>query len=185
MKTLFIFTTVILLFAACSKSDSPLGNASYIQYRINGILIRYNGDYNSYATGSGEGAWVSKIIPSSGPGFPYINYGFIGLKPLNQSLRTDQTIGFNIVTDSLKVQTYIPTDSANHPIAFVKEYAAIYTTGVRPTDKIMINISRYSFGSIDGTFTGQFTETIDVNGVVTYNDGVITQGEFKNLKVMY
>jgi hypothetical protein len=48
-----------------------------------------------------------------------------------------------------------------------------------------MKVHRFSRGTVDDNFEGRLTYMNNEKGVMIYVDGVITEGEFKNLKALY
>ena len=180
MKPAYIIISVFLNVAGCRHEViAPVATGTFIKYKINTTDVQINGDHNDLAT-IGTGVFCAKQQASQALGIPTTRYVIQGESGPNR------LVSFVIISDSLQSsQSYYTSDSTNKGVSVVKHDADRYITNVRPTDRFQINITRYSEGSIDGTFSGTGAQVKTVNGVTTYKDGLITEGSFQKVKILY
>jgi hypothetical protein len=92
------------------------------------------------------------------------------------------------VPDSFRVQTYdfsIKTNSSYPAILFGRFNGLVRMFElVNPTDHFTCTISRYSNGTIDGTFSGVLTRMGYPQSVAGGQTAVITNGQFSNVPIL-
>lgn len=102
----------------------------------------------------------------------------------------DTLIGNSLysVPDSLQVQTYDFSTKTNssYPALDIVRYNGLVRQFeiVKATDHFTFTISRYSNGTIDGTFSGVLSGMGGVGSVAEGQTGVITNGQFSNVPVI-
>ena len=179
MKLLYIIIATIINVAGCRQEVIPPANTdTYIKYKVNGSDVILYGDHASLLR-SGSGVYGSKQEASQTAGFSKTRYVVLGQAGPNR------VVTFTIITDSLRAQSYLSADSASRGVSYVKQDENAYLTNIGVNDRFQINISRYSEGSIDGSFSGTGVNVKTVNGVTTYQQGVITEGLFQKVRINY
>jgi hypothetical protein len=180
MNRVYVLLAILLNVAGCSRDVvNPVTSDTFIKYKFNGAVVQFTGDINNLAA-TGIGVAAIKQAASPTQGIPKTRYIIQGQNGLNN------IISLVIITDSLMPsQSYNSSDSASWGPTFVKQDGNTYTTNVRPADKFQITISRYSEGSIDGSFSGIGAQVKTVNGVPNYTDGVVSEGTFQKVKIAY
>lgn len=180
MKKLFYFFIILGLHTSCKKTTDNNRNTSddaYIKYKVNGTQVEFKGDYLHYLS-TVNGIYVTK---TKFPTAPQSTYIFLGQSGPNNIIR------FQIETDSLQTRTYnvypTLTTGGGNPMIIVntKPYTAYTFDG---TQKITVNISRYSQGTTDGTFSGKLYWQ-SISTPVTYDSINVMEGEFKNAQIIY
>jgi hypothetical protein len=169
--SLFVLGIAILL-SACSTenptnpnptSASCIGPQPKFQYKVNGELRVIN------ATFDPRFGWKNEYL--SGSGDQTFNYlpRLISNSRINEISCFSQSILLHLRFSSIINGT--GTFTNNHPEEF--RDPSIYINGeINHT----VNISRYTNGTVDGTFTATVT-----NGTLTAN---ITEGQFSNIPVV-
>lgn len=162
MRKLVYWAASFLLLQACNKSTTSLPPG--IQFKIDGVQVQITGGVDSTnqdpVTGYYYGCYATKY---SGSTF----YTFIG-ENKNYSI----LLGVETQQGSLSTITY---SGGVVDVGFIINDT---TFGINHNgDEMSITISRYSNGTVDGTFSG----TISDRDSTQKN---ITQGQFSNLKVL-
>ncbi len=164
-----------LLLVSCSKEDSDPSPASdiYIRYKLNGNRMQFVG---------GPAFGVERtlgIVSSPSQIFPLKEFMITGANA-SQS----QIIGLQIFTDAIRTGTYI-YKYGDYPYLAATSGVQTDTSSYgihRPGDSIVFTITRFADEKIDGTFSGKLSSYKLAGGViVSYNDGYLTEGEFKNI----
>jgi hypothetical protein len=162
MRKLVYWAVSLLLLTACKKSTTSLPPG--IQYKINGVQVQLTGGLDSTnrdpVTGFYYGCYAMKY---SGSTF----YTFVG-ENKNYSI----LLGVETQQGSLSTITYsggaVDVGFTINDTAFgINHYG----------DGMSITISRYSNGTVDGTFSGTISDADSTQKN-------ITQGQFNNLKVL-
>lgn len=170
---------VCTVVSSCFKTDNrDLGvyntDDGYITYQVNNYPYEINGGYSSFSS-RGVGVYARKLLKTSS--IPTTRYVvFAQLSPRQQ-------INLIIVTDSLTTGSYKTSNSAG-ALSFIKIDTTQYSTN-RVEDVVTLNIIRSVNGRIEGTFTGKLSEPKSDNSVITYAEGIITNGVFKNVRIGY
>jgi hypothetical protein len=163
MKLLYAFGFSILFFISCKKSVSS--TPSSIQYKVNGALVQIVGGRDTSGrdiiTGANYGCFVMKLGGSS-------FYSVCGADKSHELL-----IGISTSNDSLLETTY---SGISLDLSFTINDTAygIINNG----DQMTLNISRYSNGTIDATFSGTVSDS-------HADKKTITEGRLNDLKVYY
>ncbi|MCW3119784.1 MAG: hypothetical protein JWM28_3866, partial [Chitinophagaceae bacterium] len=164
---------------SCSKDSdkepAPPPSGPYIKYTAGTSQFEFRGSFNDLITGK-PGVYVSKfpgLDPTGGNVTRYVLSG--------QPNPTDG-IRFEIEVDSLKTGSYSCYEKITlggaPKIGFSgKAYSTFKKDG---SEKLSVIISRYSNGTIDGTFSGTLY-SFDVIPIPIE----ITKGEFKNVEAVY
>lgn len=158
MRYLFI----LLLFACSPDRDLRQGEPE-ISFDLNGTHYSHTGE-----PGLAGGAWSTKIYPTSVSSGSYI---FVGMtNQINE-------IQFIVHTDSLKAINYT-----------LKQGFGILVNGVVNTtlnnDSLILNISSYRDGIVNGTFSGKITEAVSQTPLVT-RPATVTNGKIKDVRVRF
>jgi hypothetical protein len=164
MKLIYAFGVCVLIFISCKKSDSSVPSSPSIQYKLNGRQIRIVGGIDSSGrdmiTGAYYGCYAIKP-PVSGY---YTVYG--------SDKSTEAMIVIATQQDTLAETTY-----STGPVEIAINVSDT-SYGINNGDQITINITRYSNGTIDATFSGTVSDI--------YSDRkTITDGRLSNIKVYY
>ncbi len=175
-----ILPSIILAFTlvSCFKNthrdlgpdDYPNG---YIRYQVNGWQLEYSGGYDNI-TSAGIGVYCLKEKQSAT--VPSTRY------TVKAQLGAAKTINIVIVTDSLQVGSYTTGTTIASGITSATVDSNKYYNN-RPIDFLNVYISRFSEGTIDGTFSGRLSSAKTENGSNAYQDGLITNGFFQNVWV--
>lgn len=177
-KFIYFYLFLFICNVSCNKSNDTSANSTqsvYIKFKLNGAQYQFNGGYSS-VTSTGEGVYGLKILAST-----ILSKTIYEIQGQSGNNRV---INLVIVSDSLKSQSYnTPTISSNnfYP-SLVNIDGKLYGT-FQASDVISITINRYSVGTIDGNFSGNLSQSLS-NGTQFLN-GSITEGEFKNVKIIY
>ena len=163
MKKLTFLALCIFTLISCKKS--VLSTPSSIEYKVNGSLVQITGgrDYSSQSSvfGVDLGPYVYK---SYGSGY----YSITGLETTYGA-----SIAIGTGHDSLQTKTYT---GGTLSVNFVVNNVSYGIINIQ--DSILVNITRYSSGSIDGTFSGSFSHD-------SLNRISVTEGKLNNLKVYF
>jgi len=162
-KILFVLTTYFLF--ACSKNKStPIDPGDvYLTYKVDGVAVLYKG------TAAGQ-----------------FQEGVIGIKLTDIPTRyvieavkgTTNAITLGITTDSLTTNNYV----ADSVFSLIVENG--HVKGVYNKSQVLnISITRYSSGTIDGTFSGKIY-AFDI-ATSHYDSFTLTDGAFKNVEILY
>lgn len=180
MKGFLTACFVVVLFASCSKDNTnPSGNSgTFIKYKINGQQVQMNGEINSN-TGEGEGSYGIRQSPTQANGLKSTLYAIQAQKG------TKDLVSIAITADSLQLQSYNASDTSIAGLTYIKRDATGYFGGYRVADNLTVIITRHSEGSVDGKFSGTIVNVRTVNGSPVYTNGIVTEGEFKNVKMKY
>ena len=162
MKKLSVFVFCIFTLISCKKS--PLSVPTSIEYKVDGSPVQIIGGRDT--SGQLSVAYTNLgcyIYESIGAGYYTITcfektYGALIAIPTGH--------------DSLQAKTYTGELGAKF-LVNGNSYGI-----VNIHDSIILNITRYSYGSVDGTFSGAFSDTAQ-------NTISITEGKLNNLKVYY
>jgi hypothetical protein len=155
-RILFVFAFMLFL-SSCKKSGLP--SVAGISYKVNGTQVQISGGIDSsqldYNTGYYYGCYAVNHPGSS-------NYYVI-----SGESKTDGALLIISTPDHLSTTTY-STGSVSLSLKIDNTpYGA---------DAITVNISRYSNGTIDGTFSASVS---DANA----NKKTVTDGHLNNIKV--
>lgn len=155
----FIVLIISFSLLSCKKDNqgNDLSNDAYIKYKVNGTQQQFSGNA---ANVDAEGVIAYKVINL------YTSYHLQGEKGLNN------LISLSIVADSLKNGSY-----KGEPIATFISYNGKEYYILNDTQILNVSITRHSSGTVDGNFSGSLYDT---QGSVS-----ITEGEFKNIKMIY
>ena len=174
----FIIILILFPFISCKKDNTvnPTSVQVYMKYKLDGVLQDYTGDVGSLVS-TGTGVTASKDPVPNSSNKVYMLWG---------QKSSEHVLTFNFPTDSLQVGQY----KFDHQIGFQSmcELKIVnssvthrYTLRFDRGDVMTTNITRYSNGSIDGTFSGRLT----YYDFITYTSVNITEGEFKNVPIYY
>lgn len=164
MKYRFLILS-IFFFSSCSKNDNEsINTPATFQFKVNGQLIQLSGGLDSShrdpITGYFYGCFATK----------FENSGFYSVTAENATYKT--LLEIETQQDSLLPTTY--SGGFIDPSFFIND--SVY--GINAGDAMSITISRYSHGTIDGTFSGTVSD-------LNLTRKTITEGQFNNLKVNY
>jgi hypothetical protein len=188
MKNRMTIGVCLLIFIAysCSKTSTnkpPVDENLKMTYFFNDSLVTIKGNA-SRNNGTSEYLFVATgpeyILGGQDSGT--VNHT---INSMEAYLVHDTLIQSSVyyVPDSLSVKTYnfsTQTNSSYPAINFVRVngLARIYEL-VNPTDHFTLTISRYSNGTIDGTFSGVLGSKQSSAGTA-----VITNGQFSNVPIL-
>ena len=177
-KNLILSLCGLLFLIGCNKKDStPTQSDTYIQYKINGQVVKIVGDLIPV----NQSTDVGVIAGRSTRGI-FVNnfYKIIG-----------KQAGFNYITlkipvDSLEIKSYY-LDASTYSASAQANVDVFYKDTLyrlqQVSDFTNISISSYYNGRISGTFFGAMSY---YNANTNYGLQVtITDGVFKDVKVIY
>lgn len=174
-----LLLVALIGWSSCSKStesteQDPATGEVFIKCSFNGNPLQFNG----VAAPNSEGTLAFSHVNSPMPGEFFIN---------GHNATQTKIIALQLFTDTLKTQTYYATYDPFPPIALATGIATDTANyGIyRPSDSITVRITRYSGGTIDGNFSGKLTSRKVSGGIITgYYDGYVSDGVFRNIKVL-
>jgi hypothetical protein len=162
MKKLPLLAVCILTLFSCQKSS--LSTPPLIEYKVNGSLVQITGGRDTSSQRSIINMpFGSFIFKPYGSGYYNIS-GFEKTYGISISIPTGH--------DSLLAKTYTGYLGIN-----ILANGGLYGIG-DIHDSIIVTITRYSHGSVDGTFSGGFSDT-------SRNRISVTEGKLNNLKVYF
>jgi hypothetical protein len=149
----------VLLFIACKKTNTTPS----IQFKINGVQVKISG-----------GRDTAIVDPITG-----YNYGCYATKPGGSNFYTiDGEDGNNKIQLVIAASQngLLPTNYTGGAVEVVTSYQDTSYGSARNNGSASINISSFSNGIVNGTFTAT---VLDTNA----NVKTITQGQFNNIRV--
>lgn len=166
MKKLFATATLALLFSACSKEPTPSTPAqepvTTFKFTANGILYELNGSLATYSS-------MGSIIRRGGD----LNTGQYSLLAQNGAARNTMVLPLTVGTLTSTTYTFPNGGAGECELIGVSYY------GDKAGDNSTVTISSIHDGVYaDGIFSGQHTKTGTTQKVI------ITNGEFKNVKIL-
>lgn len=174
MKKLLFALTISAILFSCSKDQidqqiAITGNAS-LQYKVDGVLQQYSGDAN---TSNPQGVIAYKQL--KGTIIPATRH------MIQAQSGANNLISLDIVTDSLRPGLY----KGELFFTFILTNGTEY--GIFDNNQILnVSITRNSSGTIDGIFSGNLYWIKDAQdpsaGFISVS---ITEGEFKNIRMIY
>ncbi len=167
----FIF--LFFLLACKQNTVPPAMPESYIKFMVDGQEFKYSGGCDSLLNDH-EGACTSKGTALS-IGDPIRCYTIMGSNPAK-----DEMIYLQLLTDSLVTSSFTPTSGLIE--AFLSIHNEMHAT-VFNHPGFIVNVTRNTNGTIEGNFSG--TLYWPVNFTTVFDSVVITNGEFKNVQIIY
>jgi hypothetical protein len=182
MKKLILSVAIVALLFGCNSnttSDPTLpisSNVGSIKYKVNGAQLSYTANASNV-----EYALISKQL--AGNVITKTRY------VINAQQGSNNIIQIGLVTDSLKLQNYT-YDSAYYRANIGVAISNSLFNGTQSTiwyngDYLNVNITSYSNGIVNGTFTAKLTPISPSLNYNTRGSVLITEGEINNLKVTY
>jgi hypothetical protein len=174
MKKLFFLFALVTLVSCSKQSDRPATvtpATGSITYTIAGAgTTTYSGSYQTALQGQ-QGAYMLKQYVTPAPCY----------KITGQS-GPNNIIQIGIAVDSLQVGSYeVPTGELYNTMVIID--GKTFNTW-RPYDpqKLSVNVSSYSAGTVSGTFSG----TLYYSPTGTFiSDSIVVAGSFENLVCRY
>ena len=159
-----IFVLAIIYFFACDKDGSSPGpDDVYLTYKVDGDVVLYKG---AAADINDDGVIGLKLLSPT----RYV---------IQAAKGTTDAIELSITTDSLTTTNY---EADQMYSSVVKNH---FVMGVFDNSQIInISITRYSSGTIDGTFSG-YVYSYSIVSSSGWDSFSLTDGEFKNVKILY
>lgn len=169
MKKLLVIPAIIFLYSCSKNKPSNItlrGNAT-LKYKVDSVETLYTGDAG---TPNRKGVIAWKHLANGSSGTTYFIQALKGLNDL---------IGMGIITDSLQSgQSYVGEGQFTFVVFKGQKYAITDSSQV-----FNISITRYYSGFIDGSFSGKL---YTFNPQTSITDSIsVTEGEFKNVRVIY
>jgi hypothetical protein len=178
MKRIILLCLVTVSLTSCLKiANRELGVYNiadgYIAYQVNGYPFEINGGYNSFAN-TGTGVYCTKQLKSVD--VPTTRYILTG------QLTQKKTIQLVIETDSLVSGSYNASVGTGMTLAKID---TVEYSGIRAEDVLTVNITRNATGILEGAFSGKLSFIKNDNHASAFEEGVITNGVFKNVSIRY
>ena len=162
MKLVYTLGFCALLFTSCKKTATS--GPSSIQYKANGAQVQIVGGRDTSGrdiiTGAYYGCYATKPSGSN-------IYAVYGSDKIHEVL-----IGI-LTTNNILLETDYGTSSLS--VSFTIDGTGY---GINNGDQLTMNISRFSNGTIDATFSGTISD-------IHSNKKVITDGHLNNIRVYY
>jgi hypothetical protein len=198
MKKIFYVLCIVLLIASCQKSESnnsttstnttnqcPTAPTSTFKYKIDGTLIECNG---SLSEKSGEGSLIRKEQKnaSSSTALSNSNYVFSIHATKNYFYGDDgePIIEIEINSTSLTPSSYTSSNNGIRLVRIFYPTQSVYcdnticTSSFYTGQDFTLTVSKVENGYADGTFSGKLKKESSTG----FN--IITEGEFKNVKIL-